>query len=422
MKNFIKNTNFFTIITKIILIILPLYVLLVVSLKNFTWVDFIWFFLKEFLLILAFLALIFEFFKAKKFPKFDLLDFLIFWFIWYWIIITFVNWLGIKSIFYWWRYDFIFFIAFLIYKHWSQFLKESKENLLKIFLISASVSLLFWVLVKFTLKEEFLIFFGYTEYDWASWLYKWWIPNYHWLENSWIRRFQWILDWPNMMWFFLILYAWIFTFLQKNKKEFYVFLFLAFIGILIYLTYSRSAMLWVIAWTWVIILANLKNIFLKHKKIILYSLIWFLIFFIPFWFMFSWMIKHMLIRESSTTWHFHRMQVWIERFLEKPFWAWLAESWPAFRNIYPEKQDIKWEHYYIPESWFIQILVEGWIIYFVLFLAILSSIWIKLYKNSLIIFWVFIAILVMNIFLHIFEATYLSILLFTLIWIILYKK
>lgn len=421
MKNFIKNTNFFTIITKLILIILPLYVLLTVSLKTLTWINFIWFFFKEFLLILAFFALIFEFFKAKKFPKFDLIDFLIFSFIWYGIFITFVNWLGFKSIFYGWRYDFIFLIAFLIYKHWSQFLKESKENLLKIFLISASISLFLGILVKFTLKEEILLFFGYTEYDGSSWLYKGWIPNYHWLENSGIRRFQWILDWPNMMGFFLILYAGFFTYLQKNKKEFYVFLVLIFLAILVYLTYSRSAMLWVLAWTWVIILANLKNIFIKYKNIFIYVIIWFLIFFIPFWFLYSGIIKHMLIRESSTTWHFYRMQVWIERFIKKPFWSWLAESWPAFRNIYPKKQDIKWEHYYIPESWFIQVLVEGWIIYFILFLSILWIILQKLYKKSFIIFWTFFAILVMNVFLHIFEATYLSVMLFILIWIILYK-
>lgn len=422
MINCLKNTNFFTILTKIILIILPFYVFLTLSLKTATWVNFIWFFLKEFLIVLAFFTVIFEFFKAKKFPKFDLLDFLIFSFFAYGIIITFVNWLGFKSVFFGWRYDFIFLVTFLIYKHWAQFLKETKENLIKLFLYSASVSLLLWLFVKFSLKEEILIFFWFTEYNWASWLYQGWVPNYHWLENSWIRRFQWILDWPNMMWFFLILYAWFFTFLQKNKKEFYVIFFLLFLLILLYLTYSRSALLWVIAWSWIIILANLKDIFIKHKKIVLYSILGFLVFFIPFWLLFSGMIKHMLIRESSTTWHFHRMWVWVERFLEKPFWAWLAESWPAFRNIYPEKQDIKWEHYYIPESWFIQVLVEGWIVYFALFLAILWIILQKLYKKSIIIFGTFFAILVMNVFLHIFEATYLSILLFALISIILYKK
>ena len=49
MTNFFKNTNFFSIITKAILIIFPFYVFLSLSLQTLTWIKFIWFFLKEFL-------------------------------------------------------------------------------------------------------------------------------------------------------------------------------------------------------------------------------------------------------------------------------------------------------------------------------------------------------------------------------------
>lgn len=415
-----KNSNFFTIITKIILIILPFYVFLSLILKNITGIDFIWIFLKEFLLILAFLWVVYEFIKAKKFPKFDILDYLIFGFIWYWIAITFINWLWIKSLFYGWRYDFIFFVAFLIYKHWAQFLKESWKNLIKLFFISASISLLIWVTIKFSLKEEFLLLFWYVDYS-GNWIYNWWVPIYHWLENSWTRRFQWILDWPNMMWFFLILYSGIFVFLQKNKKEFYVFLVLAFLAVLLYITFSRSAILWVLAWVWILFLINLKTIFQKHKKVFLTITAISSVFIILILSIFLNPIKNIVLRESSTEWHFSRMIIWIERFIQKPFWAWLAESWPAFRSIYPDKQTLEFEQYYIPESWFIQVLVEGWIIYFLLFLTILWIIWAKLYKKSIFMFVNFFAILVMNVFLHIFEATYLSILLFILIWLIIYK-
>ena len=415
-----KKSNFFTIITKIILIILPFYVFLSLILKNVTGIDFIWIFLKEFLLILAFLWVIYEFIKAKKFPKFDILDYLIFGFIWYWIAITFINWLWIKSLFYGWRYDFIFFVAFLIYKHWAQFLKEPWKNLIKLFFISASISLLIWVTIKFSLKEEFLLLFWYVDYS-GNWIYNWWVPIYHWLENSWTRRFQWILDWPNMMWFFLILYFGIFLFLQKNKKEFYVFLVLAFLAVLLYITFSRSAILWVLAWVWILFLVNLKTIFQKHKKVFLTITAISSVFIILILSIFLNPIKNIVLRESSTEWHFSRMIIWIERFIQKPFWAWLAESWPAFRSIYPDKQTLEFEQYYIPESWFIQVLVEGWIIYFLLFLTILWIIWTKLYKKSIFMFVSFFAILVMNVFLHIFEATYLSILLFILIWLIIYK-
>lgn len=420
MKNLFKNTNFFTIITKLILIILPFYVILTLILKDLTQISFIWLFLKEFLLVLAFFWLIYEFYKSKKLPKFDILDYLIFAFFIYWVLITFINWLWLKSIFYWWRYDFIFFFAFLIYKHWAQFLKEAKKDLIKLFMYSASISLFFWVFIKFLWKEDFLTIFWYTEYVW-NWIYTWWVPNYHWLENSWIKRFQWILDWPNMMWFFLIVYSGFFLFLQKNKKEFYVFLFLAFNLFLLYLTFSRSAILWVLTWVWIIVLLNLKYFFTKYKKAFIWLSVWLSVFSILAISLFYSQLRNIILRESSTEWHFSRMKIWIERFIEKPLWAWLAESWPAFRNIYPEKQNLKGEHYYIPESWFIQILVEWWIIYFLLFLSILWIISTKLYNKSLSIFATFIAILVMNVFLHIFEATYLSILLFILVWLIIYK-
>ncbi|PZM84926.1 hypothetical protein DLH72_02745 [Candidatus Gracilibacteria bacterium] len=420
MKNLLKNTNLFTIITKIILVILPFYVFLSLSLKSLTGFNLIGFFLKEFLLILAFFLLIFEFIKAKKFPKLDILDFLILAFFVYGIIITFVNGLGFKSLFYGGRYDFIFFVAFLIYKHGSQFLKESKKNLIKIFLASASISLFFGIFIKFIGKEDFLLLFGYTEYI-GNWVYNGGVPNYHGLENSGIKRFQGILDGPNAMGFFLIIYTGFFIFLQKNKKEFYVFLFLIFTSILLYLTFSRSAVLGVLSGTGIIFLLNLKYLFKNYKKTIIGLLATFGIVGILALSLFSNQLKNIILRESSTEGHFSRMKIGIERFVEKPFGAGLAESGPAFRNIYPEKQNLEGEHYYIPESWFIQILVEGGIIYFLLFLSILGVISFKIYKKSIIILGVFIAIIVMNIFLHIFEATYLSILLFILIGLILYK-
>lgn len=420
MKNFLKNTNFFTIITKIILVILPFYVILSLSVKSWTWINFVWLFFKEFLIILAFLALIYEFFKAKKLPKFCILDYLVFAFFIYWIIITFANWLWFKSIFYWWRYDFIFLFVFLIYKHWAQFLKDKSENLIKLFLFSASISLFLWILVKFVLKEEILTLFGFVDYVW-NWVYSGWVPNYHWLENSWIRRFQGILDNPNNMWFFLILFSWFFVYLQEKKNEFYVNLFLFLAFILVYLTFSRSAILWIISWVWILFLINLKYLYKNYKKYLIsfFAISWFFLIIIVS--LFSVQLKNIILRESSTEGHFSRMIIWIERFKQKPFWAWLAESWPAFRNIYPEKQDLKWEQFYIPESWFIQILTEWWIIYFSLYLAILSTILYKLFKKSYVIFATFFAILVMSIFLHIFEATYLSILLFILIALIIFK-
>ena len=141
--------NLFTILTKFTVIILPFYVFLSVFLTNIIGIPKAGFFIKELVIVLLFLSLIYEYFKAKKLPKLEILDYLVIFYIIYWVWISLFNWLWLNSIIYGWRYDFMFLIVLLIYKHWAEFLKVSIKDILKTFLISASASLLFWFLIKF---------------------------------------------------------------------------------------------------------------------------------------------------------------------------------------------------------------------------------------------------------------------------------
>lgn len=413
--------NLFTILTKFAVSILPFYVFFAVFFWYITWFDKVWFLLKEWLLVAIFFSLIYEFIKAKKLPKLDFLDYLVLFYIIYWVWITLYNWLGLNSIVYGWRYDFMFLIVMIIYKHWESFLKVNTKQLITLFVYSWALSLLFWILIKFRLKEEFLVEFWYIDYV-SNWVFNWWIPVYHWLENSWIRRFQWILDGPNAMAYFLIIFSSMYLYLQKKKNEFYVYASVMFLFWLVMLTYSRSAILWIVSAWWLIFLINLKYIYKHHKKL----LIWLTIFSVSFlwllWIIFQHQLTNIVFRTSSTTGHFDRMEIWIDRFLEKPLWAWLAESGPAYRNIYPEKQTKNDEVKYIPESWYIQVLIEWWIIFFITFITILFTVLVKLYNKSKIMFGMFFAIMIMNIFLHIFEATYLSMLMFIFVWLFISKK
>lgn len=420
MKKLLEK-NLFTILTQFLIIVLPFYVLLAVFFSQIVGISNAWFFIKEFIIVLLVFCLIYEFLKNNKKPKIDIIDYLIFWYIFYWVVITFINWLWIDSLFYWWRYDFIFFVVFLIYKHWNEFLEVKTRDLVKLFLISWWISILFSVMIKFRLWEQALISFWFTDYV-SNWTFNWKIPSYHGLENSGIKRFQWIFDGPNQMAFYIILYTSMMMHFLKKKFEYHIVLVLIFLFILLFITYSRSALLWVITWTWILIILNIKTIYEKHKKIFLNVIAAILIITWLWLMIFSDRVYNIFFRTSSTTGHFDRMEIWIDRFLEKPFWAWLAESGPAYRNIYPDKQTKVYEQYYIPESWFIQQLVEWWIIYFLLFISIFINILYRLYSNSKSLFVWVIAILVMNIFLHIFEATYLSILLFIFVWLIYNKK
>jgi hypothetical protein len=429
----IFKQNLFTLLTKFLVIILPFYVLIKVFFEYKLGISNFGFFIKELVIVLLFLCLVWEYFKSKKLPKFDILDYLIFAYFFYWIAITIINWLWLDSIIHGWRYDFLFLWVFLIFRHGKQFLQIKKKKLITIFIYSASISLLLSILVKFRFWEDALLFFWYTDYV-SNWVYSWWIPSYHWLENSQIKRFSWILESPNSMWFFLILYSFLFLYLQKKKNEFYVYLLGIFLFILLFITYSRSALLGIIWASGILILVNLKYLFKFHKKIILSILIIFLLFSGIAWILLKENIKNIVLRGSSTSGHFIRMEIWVNRFLEKPFGWWLAESGPWYRNIESHKIETKGknnteirkeklekESYYIPESWFIQQLVEWGFIYFMLFISIFSIILKRLYRYKEI-FALLVAILIMNVFLHIFEATYLSILLFIIIWLFLNKK
>ncbi|MDD2907856.1 MAG: O-antigen ligase family protein [Candidatus Gracilibacteria bacterium] len=413
--------NIFSYLTKFSVITLPFYVFFTVFFGYLTGFNKVGFFLKEGLLILIFLSLVYEFIKAKKLPKLDILDYLVFAYIGYGVGITLYNSLGLNSIIYGGRYDFMFLIVMIIYKHGAEFLKVKKEELIRLFVYSGALSLLFGILVKFRLKEEFLVEFGYVDYA-SNWVFKGGIPVYHGLENSGIRRFQGILDGPNAMAYFLVIFSSMYLYLQKKKNEFYVYASILFLFWLVLLTYSRSALLGIIVSSGIIFLVSIKYIYKNYRKVFLSVLLFTLGFLSILGIIFQTQLTNIIFRTSSTTGHFDRMSVGIERFKEKPLGAGLAEAGPAYRNIYPDKQTKEDEVKYIPESWYIQVLIEGGIIYFVIFISILLIVLRKLYSKSKIIFGMFLAILVMNIFLHIFEATYLSMLMFTFIGLFISKK
>ncbi len=411
-----KWTNLFTLLTKFLVIILPFYVIIKVYSDKMLDMWFLGFFIKEFIIILLFLCLIYEYFFNKKNKgiklKFDFIDYLIFIFIWYWILITFINWLWFNNIFFWWRYDFLWFIVFLIYKHWKIFLKVKIRELVKLFMISAWISLFLWVMVKFILWEEILSLFGFS-IEVAQFWFAWGIPIYQWVEASWIRRFQWILDSPLAMWYYLILFTGLFTYLNKKNIDFWILLWIWFLFVLIFLTYSRAAMLWVVVWIFLLVLFSAKVLFKKYKKSLIYILIIGIISILGLSYIFQDKIHNVFLRDGSTSGHLTRMTTWINRFIEKPLGSWLATSGPAYRNIYEWETSLETDRYYIPESWFVQILVEWGFVYFTLFLLILLNILFNFYKNNHRYIWVmFIWILIMNLFLHVFEYTYITILLF----------
>ncbi len=409
----LKDTNLFTILTKFLIIILPFYVVIKVYFDKVIGFGFFGFFIKELVLILLFFSLLYEYFFAKNIKKikFDLIDYLIFAFIFYWLAITILNWLWFSSIIYGGRYDFLWFVVFLIFRHGRVLIKEKISSLLRLFLIWWSISLFLWIVVKFIVWEEILSLFWFT-IQVAEFWFGWGVPIYQWVEASQIRRFQWILDSPLAMGYFLILFSGIFLHINRKKiKDFSIFIWISILFCLVFLTYSRAAMLGIIISSFILFIVNYKYLIKYFKKYMIVFWICFILISSSLSYMFQDKFYNVFFREGSTNGHITRMANGIDRFYEKPFWAWLASSGPAYRKVIKSEITLETDRYYIPESRFIQILIEWWIVYLTLFLYIFFLILKNLYRN-IYIFLMIISVLVMNMFLHVFEYTYITILLF----------
>lgn len=408
---------------RVLLAILPFMTLLSIFTREKLWIP--WFsFLKEGILFVMLLTLLWYHIQHKQRIKFTHLDILLGLYVALLIGISFLT-TGISGIVYGGRYDFSFLLAFFILYHWGAFLEKSVAYYLKLFLASWGLMLVFSMLLKWPLSEDLLLFFGYS-WNPSNWQFGSSIPIFHGVDGANVRRFQWLLDGPNTMGAFLLMYMGIFTYFFRHYKNWHFFIGCILSGMLMLIiyTYSRSALLWFFSWVWFIILFLLPKIYKKYK-VEFFSILFLVILILwVFFVQYSGTMKAIVARAGSTSGHLERMKLWLERFVEYPFWQWLGSAWPAYRHVQNlESKDRKEieeiDKKYIPESWYIQQLIEWWFLWLLLFLAIIGSIFRKLFQKNIILAGTFLSLLVMNFFLHTFESAIVSLLLFSLFAIII---
>lgn len=325
-------------------------------------------FLKEILLGIIgilWLVLIFNKWKtAKKFPiQWGWLDSIILAYILMMTVVTIFT-TGVRGLIFGGRYDFIFLIVFWIFYHGSDFLKFPMMHYIRIFLISSGIMLLVSGLLKFPLSEELLLYLGYSQYV-SAWDFGGAPPIFHGIDGASVRRFQGLLDGPNTMGAFLIIFMGLITYFFHQKKDWYFAIGLVvFVAIvMVFYTYSRSAVLGMIGGAVVALLGGLGFLFQNYKKQLLALIL------IGIGFGWILMVKYsgssesLIGREGSTKGHAERMLVGVNRFLEKPLGHGMGSAGPAYRHVLKleshgrdsvEEQD----RYYIPESWYIQQFIE----------------------------------------------------------------
>jgi hypothetical protein len=349
------------------------------------------------------------------------------------------------------RYDAEFLIALVLFRKiiplwWIHF-----RELARVFIVSWGVMLFMSLLIRYVFGETIMTLFGF------SGLVSTWDPNgpppiYHGIPGAAVVRFQGMLEGPNQMAFFLLTYLGTYLTLYSRYKKYYfinsvVALFLIF---LLTQTYSRSGLLGFALGAMVLIVY-----FLMHKirtlrsgfswkniawRKIWITLLWVLVVSVLAVFQFGPKFTEVIARKWSTSAHFERMYIGYVRFLEQPFGHWLAQAGPASRAIADVNQKpiaidtldgemrtlseffsarnsdfvFSTEHYYIPESWYIQQLIEGGVIgfFFLVCTFVLICFSLKKYPAMLA---AFLGVLVMNTFLHSFESVHTALALFIIL-------
>ncbi len=386
-------------------------------------------YIKEIILLIAAIALLYtyiqSYFGNKKYIlKFTKIDYIIAIYIAVMVGVT-VFTTGIRGLIFGGRYDFAFLVVYLLAYHGFPLLSQPISYYLRLFLISSGSMLFLSWLLKWPLHEDLLLYFGYSGNP-SSWDFGGAPPIFHGIDGANVRRFQWLLDWPNTMWAFLIIFSGIFAYFTRFRREWYfaIAIILIWLAWMVFYSQSRSAWIGLIFAYLIVLIMSLSSLWRLYRiqlvsVFVILSLIIGSIGLIYY-------DKALAIvwRAWSTQWHAERMIIGVKRTLEYPFGQWLGSAGPAYRHVMrlsdkSHDEMIYLDKNYIPESWYIQQFIEWWFIGGILFLCIMFGMFVSLMFLHPILWALFFGVGTMNIFLHTFESSVISLSLFLLIGILL---
>lgn len=399
-------------------------------------------FTKEIIIVVIAACYFFENIKKRIKRVFDVFDWVTILFAFILVVVSIFQHTTFKGIFYWLRYDVGFLFVIMLFRRVFVLWDITLQDILKFFLISGGYMLILGFLIRYVFGETILTIVWFSDKV-SVWDAGGPPPIYHGIAGAAVIRFQWMLEGPNQMAFFLLLYLGSYMTLFAHKKKYFFMNILVVLMVLFLMlqTYSRSGYLAVlVGGTYAIgysvfMLLRQWNIVKKYKitlgKIITFFIIAACIGLV-FMLQFGNKIAPIFQRQWSTSGHFERMYIWWLRFQEHPFGHWLSQSWPASRAIFSVNQDpiaddaitdptivrvlatlhkknpdfvFNTETYYIPESWYIQQLIEGGIFGIFLFAIAILIILFQLRKNKYL-FGATLGILLMNLVLHSFESVH----------------
>ena len=245
-------------------------------------------------------------------------------------------------------------------------------------------------------------------------------PIYYLTSYQWTLRRQWLFSWPNNYWYFLVAFlplVWRFFTNNIKKRQNTILSVVALIIWIVWMwaTLSRAVLVWMV----IVFLAMYWNVLKTKKRWLIRWWLWILIV----------LAVLSVLKRESTMWHITSKLSTIPEVISEPFWHWLGSSWPA----------IHYEWKYLPENYFLQIMLDIWTIWFLFWVLSILCLFLVQYKvielrkwrlsneeeYQLQIFsklqvWFF-ALFVMWLFLHVFEDSMVNYLFFTIYGIVLWS-
>ena len=453
-------------LTLAFVILLPLHALLVTLFKCKFWINTdILRFWKEIILAILFFVTFFGVMKRFKWniPKLYKNNYLL-WTVTTFIFISaffiFLPYFQPKlSSFLWFKYDVFFLVALIVWLYLPT-IKNNFEIILK------SLFWITWIILIIFLP--WYIFWDISAITGIFWFSDK-VSTYD--VNSCIsfaqnvngqHRFQWSFAWPIRWSVFLTVFYIIYLWFILDKKEnnpsplfislqealpfkkgdillkiLLIIIPSIFIITSIFYSYSKTTILWLFFW---ISLFSYLVFKIKYNKKISTKFLLFSWSIISAWLV--WLLilkKDVFLHLGSVLNRLDNLKMSLEMFLYNPFWAGLWIAWPASWTGHSIESTGWWEiavastwltHKFLPENWFVQILLEQWLVWLTAFIWLLFVIWLKLFyivkkEKDFLSIWIFtsfITLLFMANFTHAFEESATSYILFLIIWAYIAKN
>ncbi len=222
--------------------------------------------------------------------------------------------------------------------------------------------------------------------------------------------------------------------LSKTQKIWLYWLILLPFVVAIFFSYSKTSVLWLLFAGWCMWLLSYRYIYRKKISQKIYALAATL-FCLPLFViaLFKW---ELFLHLGAVVNRAENLAKSFEMFLYNPFGHGLGIAGPASQignsiesagNWIIATNTVTKVHKFLPENWYVQILLEQWIIGFVIFVSLLILIWYRLFELvkrkrdilSVSIFSAFLSLCFMALFTHAFEEAATSYILFFFIGLVL---